>query len=154
MIGIAPVVPVTAQSLVTAILHGPEGLTATLVDIEHLASILRRLAVEHLAAADGTSAMRVKLIAQGLHVGHVRFGDRFVARLIEYDAWIVAIVDYGVSHQSDALFPLPSFDILLGISGRHRLNQSNAVARLDILTPRRHMHPPDHVAARAHHLAV
>ena len=71
MVGVAPSVPVFAQSLVAAVFHGPHGVFVRFVDVEHLAAIFGLVDVEHLAAADGTTAIGVIGVAQAFHLQHV-----------------------------------------------------------------------------------
>ena len=101
--GVAPLVPILAQALVAAVLHGPHRVFLALVDIQHLATILSLVDVQHLTAADGTAAVRVELVAYGLHLQHVLAADALVATLVEQDAGIVAVVDNGIAHQFGAL---------------------------------------------------
>ena len=61
--GVAVVVPILAKPLVTVVFHLPIGLAFTLVDVEHFAAILGLVHVEHLAAADGPSAVWVVAVA-------------------------------------------------------------------------------------------
>ena len=154
MVGIRIFVPVFAQSLVATIFHGPHGMLLRLVDIQHLAAIFRLVDVEHLTRADGPSAMRIKFVADGFHLQHVLAADALVATLVEQNAGIVTVVDDGIAHQVLALLPPRSFNVLLGITGRHGLNQSDTVARLDVLLPGRDVHPSDQVAVRLHHQSV
>ena len=68
VVGVAPLVPVLSQTLVATILHGPHGVLLRLIDIQHLAAILRLVNIEHLTAANGAAAVRVVLVANGLHL--------------------------------------------------------------------------------------
>ena len=154
MIGVAPFVPILAQALVATVLHRPHRVFLALVDIEHLTAILRLVDVEHLTTADGASAVGVVLVADGLHLQHVLAADALVAAFVEEDRGIIPVIDDRISHQLRALCPTRPLHILLGITGRHGLYQSNTVARLDVLLPRRHMHPADEVATRLHHQSV
>ena len=81
-------------------------------------------------------------------------GDAEVATFIENDGRVVAVVDDGVAHQCGALLPARAIDILLGIAGRHGLEQAHTVARLDVLLPRADVHPADEIASRLHHQTV
>ena len=69
--GVAVGIPVLAQSLVAAVLHGPHGVLLALVDIEHLATVFRLVDVQHFAAADGPSAVGVVLVTNLLEFQHV-----------------------------------------------------------------------------------
>ena len=95
--------------------------------------------------------MRVVLVTYGFHLQHVFATDALVATLVEEDAGVVAVVDDGIAHQGSALLPAGALDVLLGIAGGHGLRQSYAVTTLNVLFPRRHMHPTHHVAAAFHH---
>ena len=128
MVGIALFIPIFAESFVATIFHGPHGSALALVDVQHLASVVRFLDVQHLAAADGSASVGVVLVAQGLHLDHVFAADALVSAFIEDDAGVVAIVDDGIAHQLHALLPSRAFHIFLGVAGRHRLHQSHAVA--------------------------
>ena len=110
--------------------------------------------MQHFATADGPSAMGVETVAQGLHLLHVRFADALVATFVEEDAGVVSVIDDGIGHHADALFPLASRSVLLGVAGRHRLGQADAVARLDVLTPRHRVHPTNQVSAALDHEVV
>ena len=154
MVGVAPLVPVFAQSLVAAVLHGPHGVLVRLVDVEHLAAVFGFVDVEHFAAADGTSAVGVVGVAQVFHLQHVLARDALVAALIEKDRGVVAVVDDGVAHQGHTLLPAGALHVFLRIAGRHGLDESHAVARLDVLFPGRDVHPAHQVAVRLHHESV
>ena len=154
VVGVAPLVPVLAQSLVATVLHRPHGVLLRLVNIQHLAAIFSLIDVEHLATADGTSTVGVVGIADGLHLDHVFPRDTFVAALVEQYGGVVAVVDDGIAHQLCALRPAWPLHVLLGITGRHGLDESHAVARLDILLPRRDVHPAYQVGSRLHHQTV
>ena len=154
VIGIRIFVPVFAQSLVATIFHGPHGMLLRLVDIQHLAAIFRLVDVKHLTRADGPAAIGIVLVAQRLHLEHVLTADALVATLVEQDAGIVTVVDDGIAHQVLALLPPRSFNVLLGITGGHGLNQSDTVARLDVLLPGCDVHPSDQIAVRLHHQSV
>ena len=109
-------VPILPQPLVTAILHRPHRVMLALVYIQHLTAIFSLADVKHLARTDGTSAMRVVPVAQGLHLQHVLTADGLIATLVEKDARIVAVIDDGVAHQLHALLPLTSFAVFLGVA--------------------------------------
>ena len=98
--------------------------------------------------------MWVVLITDGLHLQHVLTTDALVAAFVEENGGIVAVVDDGISHQFRALIPAGTLYVLLGIAGRHRLNESHTVTRLDVLFPRCYMHPAHEVCTRLHHQAV
>ena len=151
---IAVGIPVFAQALVAAILHGPHGVLVRLVDVQHLTAIFCLVYIQHLTTTDGTSSMRVVLVANLLQLQHVFARDAFVAALIEQDTGIVAVVDDGVAHQLGTLVPARTGHILLGITGRHGLGQSHAVARLYVLLPGGDVHPAHHVTTRLHHQLV
>ena len=76
-------------------------------------------------------------------------GYLVVTTLIEEDRGVVAVVDDGITHHLGTLLPATVVDILLGIAGRHGLNQPETVERLDILFHRRDMHPTVEVAVTA-----
>ena len=95
--------------------------------------------------------MRVVLVTDGFHLQHVLATDALVTTLVEEDAGVVAVVDDGIAHEGCALLPACALNILLGISGGHGLRQSYAVTTLNVLFPRRHVHPAHHVAAAFHH---
>ena len=151
---VAVVVPVLAQTFVAAVLHGPHGVLLRLVDVEHFAAVLRLVDVEHLARADGSAAEGVVLVAYLLHLHHVFARDALVAALVEDDAGVVAVVDDGVAHQLGALCPTRTLHVFLSIAGRHGLQEAHAVARLDVLFPRRDVHPAHQIAVRLHHQSV
>ena len=92
--------------------------------------------------------MGVIHVTQLFHLQHVFSADTLVATLIEEDARVVAIVDNGVAHQRRALCPPCPLHVFLGVTGRHGLYESHAVARLHILFPRCDMHPAHEVATR------
>ena len=150
VIRIAPRIPIFAQAFVATILHLPHRVLRRLVHIEHLATILGFVDIEHLTRADGTSAKGIVLVANGLEFEHVIAGNGLVAALVEEDAGIVAIVDDGIAHEFYTLLPATTLDVFLGIARRHRLDESHAVARLDSLLPRRDVHPAHEVASRLH----
>ena len=127
---------------------------AALVDVEHLAAILCLADVQHLTRADGTPSVRIILITQGFHLQHVLTTDGLVAAFIENDARIVTIVNNGIAHQLDTLFPLAALAVFLRIAGRHGLHQAHAVARLDVLLPGRDVHPAHQIGVAFHHQAV
>ena len=154
MIRIAVFIPVLTQSLVATVFHRPHRMLLTLVDIKHLTAIFCLIDVEHLTRADGTSAIWVIFIADGFHLQHVLTADALVAALIEENRGIVAVVDDCISHQFCTLIPTRTGDIFLCITGRHGLNQSHTVARLDILFPWGDMHPAYEVAIRLHHQVI
>ena len=77
-----------------------------------------------------------------------------VAAFVEDDARIVAIVDDGVAHQLDTLFPLATLTIFFRIASRHGLHQAHAIARLDVLLPRRDVHPAYQIGVAFHHHTV
>ena len=148
--GVAVLVPVLAQALVAVVLHGPHGLRGRLVDVEHLATILSLGAVEHLARADGATALRVILVANLLHLEHVVLRDAVVAALVEDNAWVIPIIYNSIAHELRALLPTGTVHIFLGVTGRHGLDKSHAVARLDVLLPGAHVHPAHQIAAALH----
>ena len=152
--GVAVAVPVFAQTLVATVFHGPHGMLLRLVDIEHLAAIFRLVDIQHLPAADGSSAVWVVGVADLFQFEHVLTRDALVAALIEQNAGIVAVVDDGVAHQFLTLCPARTRHILLGIPGRHGLDQSHTVARLDVLFPWCDMHPAYQITARFHHQVI
>ena len=148
------IVPEQPRAFVAGILMHPNRLGCALIDVEHLAAILGHFARQHLSRADGPAAVRIVLIAHFLHLSHVIFADALVAALIEKNAGVVAVVDDGVAHQLDPLIPLPAFGIAFGIARRHRFDQAHAVARFDILLPRRDVHPANQVRIPIHHQFV
>ena len=152
--GIAVLIPILAQALIATVFHRPHRVLVALVDIQHLAAVLRLIDVEHLTAADGTAAAGVIVIANLLHFQHVLAADALVATLVEEYRGVVAVIDDGIAHQFRALCPSRSFHILLCITGRHCLNQSYTVTRLNVLLPRCDMHPAHHIATRFHHQPV
>ena len=154
VVGIALGIPILAQALVAAILHGPHRVLGRGVDVEHLATILGFVDVEHLAATDGSSAMRVVEVAHALHLYHVLPTDRFIAALVEEYAGVVAVIYDGIAHEFHAVLPLAPLSILFGIAGWHGLDEAHAVTRLHILLPWCHMHPPHEVGVALHHHAV
>ena len=154
MEGIAVRVPILAQALVATVFHGPHGVLVRFVDIQHLAAILRLVDVEHLTTADGSSAIRVEQVANLLHFEHVFAADALVATFVEDDGRIIPVIDNGVAHQLGTLMPTCSLHILLGITSRHGLDETDTVARLDVLLPRRHVHPTYKIAARLHHQGI
>ena len=154
MIGIAVVVPVLAITFVATVFGSPHRVLLRLVDIEHLPPIFRFVDVEHLARADGTSTIGVVFVADGYHLQHVFTADALVTTFIEDDTGIVAVIYDGIAHQLLALLPLDALTILFCITCRHGLEQSDSVARLDILFPRGHMHPTDQITIGLHHQVV
>ena len=139
--GVGIFVPILAQSLVAAILHGPHGMLLRLVDVKHLAAILGFVDVEHLTAADGAATMGVVLVADGFQLQHVLTADALVAAFVEDDARVVAVVDDGIAHQAGALRPAGALHVLLSVASGHGLEQAYAVAALNVLLPRRYVHP-------------
>ena len=154
VVGIALFVPVFAQSLVAAVFHGPHRVLFALVDVKHLAAVFCLVDVEHLTAADSSSTKGVVLVAYLLHFHHVLSRNTLVAALVEEDGGVVAVVDDGVTHQFRALLPAGTFHVLLGITGRHGLDETHAVARLDVLLPRGDVHPAYQIAAGLNHQVV
>ena len=154
MEGIAVFVPILAQPLVTTVFHGPHGVLVRFVDIQHLTTILRLVDVQHLTTADSPSAVRVELVANALHFKHVFAADALVATFVEDNGRIIPIIDDGVAHQFRTLVPTGTFHVLLSITGRHGLDQAHTVARLDVLLPRRHVHPAHEVSTRFHHQGI
>ena len=132
----------------------PTSMMGAFVDVKHFAAVLRLADVEHLARTDGTSAVRVVSVAQGFHFNHVFARNGLVAAFVEEDAGIVAVVDDGIAHQLRALFPLTSLAVFLGVARGHGLNQPHAVARFDVLFPRRHVHPAHEVGVALDHQPV
>ena len=98
--------------------------------------------------------MGVVLVANYLHLGHVLLADLVVATLVEDNGRVVAVIDDGIAHDLLALFPATVVDILLSIAGRHGLDESQAVERLNILLHRRDMHPAEEVTIALQHQAV
>ena len=147
VIGIAPLVPVLAQTLVTTVFHCPHGVFLRLVDVQHLATVFRLVDVQHLAASNGSSAVWVIQVAYGLHLQHVFSADALVATLVEEDAGIVPVVYDGVAHEFRTLCPACAFHVLLRVASRHSLNEAHTVARLYVLLPRCHVHPAHHITA-------
>ena len=98
--------------------------------------------------------MRVVLVADDLHLGHVLFRNLVVATLVEDDGWVVAVIDDGIAHHLLTLFPATVVDILLSIAGRHGLDESQAVERLNVLFHRGDVHPAEEVTVALQHQAV
>ena len=80
--------------------------------------------------------------------------DTLIATLIEKYRRIVAVVNDGITHQGCTLLPARSLHIFLSITGRHCLDQSHTVARLDILFPRGDVHPAYQISTRLHHQVI
>ena len=154
VIGVGVLVPVFAKSFIAIVLHRPHGLRGTLVDVEHLAAIFGLGTVEHLTRTDGTSAKGVILVANLLHLLHVLFRDAEVATLVENDGGVVTVIDNGIAHELGTLLPARSFHVLLGIACRHGLDESHAVARLNVLLPGANVHPAHQVATTFHNEVV
>ena len=76
-----------------------------------------------------------------------------VTAFVEYYAWVVSVIYYGVSHHLLSVFPSSSFHVFFRVAGGHCLYQSHSVARFHVLFPRCHVHPSHHVSA-AFHLQV
>ena len=68
VIRIGIIIPVFAQSLVTAILHCPHRMMRTLIDIQHFASIFRFADVQHFTGTDCTAAVRIVQITYRFHL--------------------------------------------------------------------------------------
>ena len=77
-----------------------------------------------------------------------------VASLIEEYTRVVAVVDDGIAHEHDTLFPTAASDILLRVAGWHGLYESHPIAALYILLPGSDMHPSDQIASRLYEQAV
>ena len=154
VIGIGVVVPVHAVAFIAAILHGPHGMLARLVDVEHLATILSLVDVEHLTGTCGTPAVRVVLVTDSDEFFHVVAADALVAAFVEEDGGIVAVIDDGIAHQFRALCPVATYHILLGIAGRHGLNEAHTVTRLHVLSGGGDVHPAYEVTSRLHQKVV
>ena len=75
-----------------------------------------------------STAVRIVLVAESFHLGHVSFGNGFVAGFVKNDARVIAVVDDRVAHQLNALLPPAAIDILFRIARRHRFHQADAVA--------------------------
>ena len=148
------VIPIHAVAFVAAIFHGPHGVFARFVDVEHLSSVFRLIDVEHFPGAGGSSSLWVVLVADGDELFHVLSRDALVATLIEENARVVAVVDDGVAHQFRPLAPVASSHVFLSIACWHGLDKSHAVARLHILLARGDMHPSDEVPSRLDHEIV
>jgi hypothetical protein len=71
--------------------------------------------------------MRIVLVAQRLHLAHMRFADAAVARFVKQDAGAVAVVDDGVAHQGHTLVPALAGHIGFRIARRHGVHQADAV---------------------------
>ena len=80
--------------------------------------------------------MRVERVANGLHLGHMRFADALVPAFVEKDRGVVAVVDDRIAHQFGALFPAAAIDIVLGVPRGHGLEQAHAIGGFDILLSR------------------
>ena len=126
--------------------HCPQRFSRTFVDIEHLAATLRHAAVEHLTRTGGASAVRVELVTQGRHPALVFFAHALVAGFVKDDAGIVAVVNDGVAHGLDALFPTPPVHVFFGIAGGHRFQKAHTVTRFHVLFPGRYVHPTHEVS--------
>ena len=154
VVGVALLVPILAQTFVATVLHRPHRMFFTLVDIEHLSAILGFVDVQHLTTANGASAIWIVSVANLLHFLHVLARDTFVAALKEQNGRIIAVINNGITHQGCTLLPAWTFHIFFCIAGRHGLNQTHTVARLDILLPRCYMHPAHQVTIRFYHQIV
>ena len=71
----------------------------------------------------------------------MRLTNGLIPAFIKHNTGIISIVDYCVTHQVGTLFPMVALRIFFGIPGRHRLEQTNTIARLDIPFPRSYVHP-------------
>ena len=83
VIRIGIIIPVFAQSLVTAILHCPHRMMRTLIDIQHFASIFRFADVQHFTGTDCTAAVRIVQITYHFHLNHVFTTDGLIAAFIK-----------------------------------------------------------------------
>ena len=152
--GRGEIVLIGAGGFVAAIFHRPHRMLRALVDIHHLAAIFGDFAVQHFARSDGAAAMGIVLIADRLHLRHMRFADILVPAFVEEDRGIVAIIDDRVAHHLLALVPAAAGDVAFGVARRHRLHQADAVGGFDVLLGRGDVHPADQIAAALHHQRV
>ena len=147
-------IPIQTQRFVTAILHGPDRFAGTFVDVEHLATVFGHVAVEHFPGSDSATAIGIVGISDRFHFSHVFLADVLVATFVKDNTGVIAVVDDGVTHEFNPLFPLAPRRVLFRVTGWHGLNQPNPVARLHILFPRRDMHPTHQVSVAFHHQVV
>ena len=119
--GIAVFIPIFAQPLVATILHSPHGVFMAFVDIQHLTTIFCLIDIQHLAATNGTTAVRVVLVANLFQFKHMLSRDTLVATFIKQDGRVVAVVDNGIAHHGLALLPTGTFHVFLSIAGGHCL---------------------------------
>ena len=83
VIRIGIIIPVFAQSLVTAILHCPHRMMRTLIDIQHFASIFRFADIQHFTGTDCTAAVRIVQITYRFHLNHVFTTDGLITAFIK-----------------------------------------------------------------------
>ena len=151
---IAVLIPILAESLIAAIFGSPHRMLLALVDIKHFTAVFRFVNIEHLTRADGTSAERVELVADFLHLNHMFTADRLITTFVKQDTRVITVIDNGIAHQFRTLFPLAALTVFLRIAGRHGLNKADTVARLHILFPGSDVHPADKVRIAFHHEAI
>ena len=113
------------------------------VDIEHFSAVFGFAYIEHLTGTYGTSAVRIEFVTYSLHLDHVLQSDGFVATFIKQDTGIITVVNDSIAHQFCPLFPLTTSAIFFRITGGHRLNESDTVARFHVLLPGSDVHPAD-----------
>src|SRR5436190_24032048 len=126
------------------------------IRVQHLAAIFSNFTIQHLTTSDRSSSMRVIFVANGLHIPHVRFTYTFIAALIKYNAWVIAVVDDSIPHQCFSLFPSYPGYVSFRITGLHRLHQADPVERFNILFPGSDVHPTNEItiAFYYHSIAV